>query len=144
MLHRDHLGEPHLQLRMSQRLRGAALRVQGSGQLVCADEPTPHDGDGVDRGRRHRGRVPGHSSLLRRVGAAAPAREGAAAGGARPRAAGGRRSAARALLAAGLAAAAAAGAPLALDSGRCVPVHIVSRVHIDRLCVKLCGANAKI
>lgn len=84
MLHRGDLRQPHLQLRVPQRVRGAALRVQGPGRLVRVDEPAADDGDGVDRGRRHGGGVPRHSSLLRRVGAAAPARQGGAAGGARP------------------------------------------------------------
>lgn len=80
---------------MPERVRGAAVRVQGPGRLVRADEPAADDGDRVDRGRRDRGRVPGDSSLLRRVGAAAPAVEGAALrGGARPGAAGGRGGAA--------------------------------------------------
>lgn len=95
LLHRRHLRQPHLQLRVSQRLRGAALRVQGPGRLVRADEPTAHDGDGVHRGRRHGGRVPRHSSLLRRVGAPAPARQGATVARARAGAAGGRGGAAR-------------------------------------------------
>lgn len=95
VLHRRHLGQPHIQLRVPQRVRGAAVRVQGPGRLVRADEPPADDGDGVDRGRRDGGRVPRDSSLLRRVGAAAPARQGGAAGGARPGAARGRRGAAR-------------------------------------------------
>lgn len=91
VLHRGHIRQPHLQLRVPERLRGAALRVQGPGRLVRADEPAADDGDGVHRGRRHGGRVPGHSSLLRRLGAAAPARQGAALRGrARTRAARGR------------------------------------------------------
>lgn len=83
LLHRRHIRESHLQLRVQARLRRATLRVQGPGRLVRADEPAADDGDGFDRGRRHRGRVPRHSSLLRRVGAPAPARQGAALPGAR-------------------------------------------------------------
>lgn len=90
LLHRGHLRQPHLQLRVPQRLRGPALRVQGPGRLLRAHQPPPHDGDGLHRGRRHRGRVPGHSSLLRRVGAPAPPRQGASAARARPGAARGR------------------------------------------------------
>lgn len=81
---------------MPERVRGATLRVQGPGRLVRVYESAAHDGDSVDRGRRDRRRVPRHSSLLRRVGAAAPARQDAAVlGGARPGAAGGRGGAAR-------------------------------------------------
>lgn len=83
VLHRGHLGQLHLQLRVPLGLRGAALRVQGPGRLVRADEPAADDGDGVHRGRRDRGRVPGPSSLLRRVGAAAAARAGPQAGAGR-------------------------------------------------------------
>lgn len=100
LLHGRHLGQPHLQLRVPQRLRRAAVRVQGPRRLVRAHQPAADDGDGVDRGRGHGGRVPGDSSLLRRVGAAAAARQGAvvAAGRARrrARAAGGRAGAPRA------------------------------------------------
>lgn len=97
VLHRHHLREHHLQLRVPQRVRGPALRVQGPGRLVRALEPPADDGDGVHRGRRHRGRVPRHSSLLRRVGAAAARGQGGGRrGGARPGAAGGAGGAARA------------------------------------------------
>lgn len=95
VLHGRHLGQPDLQLRVPQRVRGPALRVQGPGRLVPADEPAAHDGDGVHRGRRDGGGVPRDSSLLRRVGAPAPARQGAAVRRARRGAAGGRGGAAR-------------------------------------------------
>lgn len=96
VLHRGDIGQPDLQLRVPERVRGPALRVQGPGRLVRVYESAAHDGDSVDRGRRDRRRVPRHSSLLRRVGAAAPARQDAAVlGGARPGAAGGRGGAAR-------------------------------------------------
>lgn len=91
VLHRGDLGQSDLQLRVPERVRGPALRVQGPGRLVCVYESAPHDGDGVDRRRRDGSRVPRHSSLLRRVGAPAPARQDAALlGGAGPGAAGGR------------------------------------------------------
>lgn len=74
LLHCGHLRQPDLQLRVPQRLRGAAMRVQRPGRLVRAHKPAADDGDGVNRGRRHRGGVPRDSSLLRRLGAAAPGR----------------------------------------------------------------------
>lgn len=96
VFHSGDIGQSDLQLRVSERVRGPAVRVQGPGRLVRADEPAADDGDRVDRRRRDGGRVPGDSSLLRRVGAAAPAGEGAALrGGARRGAAGGRGGAAR-------------------------------------------------
>lgn len=100
---------------MPERVRGPALRVQGPGRLVRADESAADDGDSVNRGRRDRCCVPRHSSLLRRVGAAAPARQDAALlGGARPGSAGGRGGAARHRRAVQGAARPARPAPLAL------------------------------
>lgn len=72
LLHRRHLREPHLQLRVPCGLRGPALRVQGLGRLVRADEPAADDGDGRHRGGRGRGGVPRASSLLWRLAPAAP------------------------------------------------------------------------
>lgn len=77
LLHGGDLGQLHIQLRVPAGLRGPALRVQRLGSLVRADEPAADDGDGVHRGRRHGGRVPRHSSLLRRVGEASETRQGA-------------------------------------------------------------------
>lgn len=76
VLHGGDLRQPHLQLRVSRRLRGAALRVQGPRPLVRADEPPTDDGDGVHRRRRDGGRVPGDASLRGRVGEAAAERQG--------------------------------------------------------------------
>lgn len=152
MFHSGDIGQSHLQLRVSQRFRGPKVRVQGPGRLVRADESAPDDGDGVDRRRCDRRSVPGDSSLLRRVGAPAPTSEGAAVlGGARPGAAGGGGGAARSCLAVqGSRAGPCARPPLGHHPpppGQCnrpldyYPVYIVSGVHIDRLCVKLCRGN---
>lgn len=78
LLHRHHIREHHLQLRMPQRVCGSALRVQGSGRLVRAVQSPADDGDSVNCGRRHGGGIPRHSSLLRGVGAAAPRGQGGA------------------------------------------------------------------
>lgn len=132
VLHGRHLGQPHLQLRVPQRVRGPALRVQGPGRLVRADESTADDGDGFHRWRRHSGRVPRDPGVLRRLGEAPPARQDSAAGRAGPCAAGGR-----------------GGAPRPRAAVRAASAVLVARqtlagVHIVRLCVKLCERTGDI
>lgn len=51
VLHHHHSGQPAVQLRVQGRLRGPALRVQGSGRVVPVVARPSHAGDGVHRGR---------------------------------------------------------------------------------------------